>query len=347
MSDQPSIIRHESAHSVSFPEGSQVATSKPSDPQGPQVRKTLAGEDAQSADDSAQAQAGLPPPFVKEPTEQPAAPVFERTVPAALAEAVSLPAQTAGEPSAAAAPVFERSIQDTSAQAGLPPELAPLGDQFETPVDRFLRERRQALPEQGQDTQSVSDAPVFERSSQDHWVALPEDMRASAESSEGPVFERSLQDHREPALEDRPLPVASADGPVFERSISDHREAAPVDPPARAAAADGPVFERSVQDHKVALPEARSASREELAVPPPIARRDAPELAPVPLAQAQRIISETASQTQAQVEQAIGPAGGQWAEMDFPARVVKLKIENDKVRDKLDKLEDLADEAKR
>jgi hypothetical protein len=70
-------------------------------------------------------------------------------------------------------------------------------------------------------------------------------------------------------------------------------------------------------------------------------------LAPVPLAQAQRIISETASQTQAQVEQAIGAAGGQWAEMDFPARVVKLKIENDKVRDKLDKLEDLADEAKR
>jgi hypothetical protein len=73
----------------------------------------------------------------------------------------------------------------------------------------------------------------------------------------------------------------------------------------------------------------------------------APELAPVPMAQAQRIISETASQTQAQVEQAIGPADGQWAEMDFPARVVKLKIENDKVRDKLDKLEDLADEAKR
>jgi hypothetical protein len=65
------------------------------------------------------------------------------------------------------------------------------------------------------------------------------------------------------------------------------------------------------------------------------------------MAQAQRIISETASQTQAQVEQAIGAAGGQWAEMDFPARVVKLKIENDKVRDKLDKLEDLADEAKR
>ena len=346
MSDQPSIIRHESEHSVSFPEGSQIATSKPSDPQGPQVRKILAGEEAESADGSAYVEAGLPPPFVKEPTEQPAAAVFERAVPASVAEAVPLPGQAQSEP-AAAAPVFERSIQDTNAQAGLPPELAPLGDQFETPVDRFLRERRLALPEQGEDTQSVSDAPVFERSSQDHRVALPEDMRASAESSEGPVFERSLQDHREPALEDKPLPVAPADGPVFERSISDHREAAPVDPPARAAAADGPVFERSVQDHKVAVPEARSASREEIAVPPPIARRDAPELAPVPLAQAQRIISETASKTQAQVEQAIGAAGGQWAEMDFPARVVKLKIENDTVRDKLDKLEDLADEAKR
>jgi hypothetical protein len=222
MSDQPSIIRHEIDHSVSFPEGSQVATSKPSDPQGPQVRKVLAGEDTDGQDDSAQAQSGMPPPFVKEPTEQPAAPVFERTVPAALAEAASLPALPAGESSAAAAPVFERSIQDASVQAGLPPELAPLGDQFETPVDRFLRERRLALPEQGEDTQPVSDAPVFERSSQDHRVALPQDLGAPSESSEGPVFERSLQDHREPALEDTPLPVSPADGPVFEGSISDY-----------------------------------------------------------------------------------------------------------------------------
>ncbi|MEI7785020.1 MAG: hypothetical protein WCK08_11595 [Betaproteobacteria bacterium] len=319
MSDQPSIIRHESEHSVSFPEGSQVATSKPSDPQGPQVRKVLAGEDADSADHPAQGEAGLPPPFVKESTDQPAPAVFERTVPGSAAEAPPLPGDVRSEP-ATAAPVFERSIQDSSAQVDLPPELAPLGEQFETPVDRFLRERRQALPPQ------ASEAP-------------PE--------ADAPVFERSLQDHREQLPEDVPAPLAPAQGPAFERSIHDHREAVPIDAPAQAVAAEGPVFERSLQDHKVALPEARSASREEIAVPPPIARRDAPELAPVPLAQAQRIISETASKTQAQVEQAIGAAGGQWAEMDFPARVVKLKIENDKVRDKLDKLEDLADEAKR
>ena len=67
----------------------------------------------------------------------------------------------------------------------------------------------------------------------------------------------------------------------------------------------------------------------------------------MPLAQAQQIISETARETQDKVEQAIGAADGQWAEMDFPARVVKLKIENDKVRVKLDELEDLADQMAR
>jgi hypothetical protein len=220
MSDQPSIIRHEIDHSVSFPEGSQVATYKPSDPLGPQVKKVLAGEDADGEDDSAQAQAGLPPPFVKDRAEQPQVPALERTAPASVAEAASLPALTAGEPSAAAAPVFERSIQDASAQADLPPELAPLGDQFETPVDRFLLERRQALPEQSEDTQPVSDALVFERSSQDHRVALPQDLGAPSESSEGPVFERSLQDHREPALEDTPLPVSPSTLPIPSNSAS-------------------------------------------------------------------------------------------------------------------------------
>jgi hypothetical protein len=70
----------------------------------------------------------------------------------------------------------------------------------------------------------------------------------------------------------------------------------------------------------------------------------APALEPVPWAQAQQIIAETAQDVQARVEQAIGAADEQWAEMDFPARVVKLKMENEKVRVKLDELEQMAEQ---
>jgi seryl-tRNA synthetase len=59
---------------------------------------------------------------------------------------------------------------------------------------------------------------------------------------------------------------------------------------------------------------------------------------------AQQIIAETAQHVQARVEEAIGAADGQWAEMDFPARVVKLKVENDKVRVKLEELDQMAEE---
>lgn len=322
MSDEPSIIRHESQHSVSFPEGSQVATSKPSDPQGPQVRKVLAGEDAQGHGDQVEGgdAASLPPPFVKESSDQPQAPVFERAVAASTPEAPPAPERMPAQ-GAVEAPVFERSIQDAASTAALPPELAPLADQFETPVDRFLRERRLALPEAGDQSQAAG---------------------------EGPVFERSLNDHREPLPQDLPAPLSAGEGPVFERSLEDHRERVPEGLPAQVSPSDAPVFERSMQDRNLPLPPAATQAPHGAAdLPPSMGRRLEPVLEPVPLAQAQQIISETARQTQAKVEQAIGQADGQWAEMDFPARVVKLKIENDKVRDKLDELEDLAEQAKR
>jgi hypothetical protein len=94
-----------------------------------------------------------------------------------------------------------------------------------------------------------------------------------------------------------------------------------------------------------AVPALKQAPREGSSPPPAVLRKE-PVLAtpePVELAQAQQLIAQTASEVQARVEEAIGAADGQWAEMDFPARVVKLKIENDKVRAKLDELEDLAD----
>jgi hypothetical protein len=327
MSDSPSIIRQEIQHSVTVTEGSQVASSKPSDPHSPQVRQNLVGEermDAVQEPDPAQA---VPPPLTAAAPEP--AQVFERsmTAPEPPAQEVPLAAQA---PTAGDAPVFERSLQDSAAEAVLPPALAPLSSDSESAVDRFLRERRLAEPADPQGTPSHADGPVFERSMQDRLAALPEQATPAADPADGPVFERAMQD-RMIALPETPLGAESADGPVFERAMQDRMIALPETPPAFAApTAPAPL---------------KQAPREGSS-PGPAAVRKEPVLAapePIELAQAQQIIAETAREVQTRVEEAIGAADGQWAEMDFPARVVKLKIENDKVRAKLDELEDLAD----
>ena len=62
MSEPPTIIRQNSEHSVTVTEGSLVATSKPSDPEGPVVRQNLAG--GVQADAGEPAVVDLPPPFI-------------------------------------------------------------------------------------------------------------------------------------------------------------------------------------------------------------------------------------------------------------------------------------------
>lgn len=348
MSDKSSIIRHESAHSVSFPEGSQVATSKPSDAQGPQVRKTLSGEEYLAVEESndAAGAVAIPPPFVRDTSSDNAAAVTNH-------EEVDRPVQPPAPPppmafaqasdSNQAGAVFERAVAGESIQVALPPELAPLADQLESPVDQFLRERRLAMPAHDVAGQAGSQAPVFERTTGEHRTVLPEDVPGSNERADGLVFERSMVDHYEPAAQDLPAPAAATDGSVFERSMREHREALPADGPSLTDPSGGPVIERSVQDRRVAIPEPPLQAQREADSLSPLSGRTEPALEPVPLAQAQQVIAEAARETQAKVEQAIGAADGQWAEMDFPARVVKLKIENDKVRVKLDELEDLAD----
>ena len=79
-------------------------------------------------------------------------------------------------------------------------------------------------------------------------------------------------------------------------------------------------------------------------IPEPVLRPEAPlaaVLPPVPTAQAHAEVVETAKEIQDKVEETLGAADPVWVEMDFPARVVRLKIENDKVRAKLEQLEAL------
>jgi hypothetical protein len=258
------------------------------------------------------------------------APVFERSVATPESAVLDLPPESLPR-AAADAPVFQRSIQDGASEAVLPEALAPLDSDSESAVDRFLRERRLALPSDEQEVPSDSQGPVFERSMEDHLVALPERTPADANPADGPVFERSVENHRIALPDQMPAAAPVAQAPVFERSMQDAVLALPETPPAFSAAA--------------AIAPIQSAPREGSSPGPAAVRRE-PVLAspePIELAQAQQIIAETASEVQARVEEAIGAADAQWAEMDFPARVVKLKIENDKVRAKLDELEDLAD----
>ncbi len=308
MSDQPSIIRQDVQHSVSVAEGTAVATSKPSDPHAPQVRQTLVGHDNGPEGTAPDSPSELPPPVSVD--QDAAGIVFERT--------------------ASGAP--ERILQ---APEDVPAPLTASQGDTETAVDRFLRERRLAAAETAAIGEESLPGPVFGRSVQDHLEPLPAAQIPAEESGAGPVFERSVQDRLEPLPSPEGSSPVRSDGPVIERSAHDHFEQVQAVPARSAQASPAPVIERAMHDHKIAVPPdpVRAAPREG-------SRRVAPP--PVPLQEAQQLIAEAGQAQKQQIEEAIGAADQQWVEMDFPARVVKLKIENDKVRVRLDQLEAMA-----
>ena len=306
MSDSPSIVRQETQHSVSVTEGSLVATSRPSDPAGPVVRQNLAGQEQTDAPEQ-EANADLPPPITAE--AEPEAVIYQR--------------RQDGSP--------EEVVQAPDPQAPLP--------------------EPQALAAEPQVAEPESAAPVFERSLQDHSVAVPLPAALDAAQQDGQsAVDRFLREKRLAEQAQSNPPAESETGPVLERSMQDRFVALPPDS-AGSASSDGPVLQRAMADRFVAVTPLPAAGTPEQAIvqapregssrPAAVA---APALEPVPLAQAQQIIADTAQEVQARVEEAVGAADGQWAEMDFPARVVKLRIENDKVRVKLDELEQMADE---
>ena len=318
MSDQPSIIRQDVQHSVTVSEGAGVATSKPSDPHGPQVRQNLVGEDNADHADQTRESSDVPPPIAR--GQESAGTVFERTVAGA---------------------------SENVLHADVPAPLSPSPDGGESAVDRFLRERRLAAGEAPESIEASTPGPVFERSTRDQIVTVPASSGSLGAPADGPVFERAVSDH----LEQVPVPQghasAPSQGPVFERSTGDHFEKVPEPLSDPTGPSEGPVFDRAMDDRRVAVPPvaARNPSAQapregstRKAAPP--AHPVAPD--PVPLEQAQQLIAETAQAVQQRLEESIGPADPDWVEMDFPARVVKLKIENDKIRVRLDQLEEMA-----
>jgi hypothetical protein len=165
------------------------------------------------------------------------------------------------------------------------------------------------------------DGVVIEHSLQDDLVLLPEAAMAKAEL-EQPTFERQLKENHALA----PAAVDSDEGVALVPASSPEAPARVFVPAAAAVAspAQGPVVERSESDHFVEVPTVAPDTFLQPKEPLPAWALEKPEA------------------------MLMGPAGAEppadsdtveMLQMDFPARLDKLKIENDKVRAKLDGLQ--------
>jgi len=159
----------------------------------------------------------------------------------------------------------------------------------------------------------------------DHRVAAPAGA-AQAESDELPSFKREANQDMALAPVFKKQSLDDADGPLIPRVTGDHRELLPES--FVAAADDGPLIKRVENDHRVALPSDTSRLAER-PIDTVLGQTEAPAARVEPAATAPAPTEETA----AALPEAEMPR------MDFPARVVKIKIENDKVRQKLDALD--------
>jgi len=185
---------------------------------------------------------------------------------------------------------------------------------------------------------AAEDGLMLEHTLQDHRLAVPEGQDA-AKSSEQPTFERDI--HHDRAL----APAAdAASGPLggllVKRALEDHNIALPGEAAqaaaehqvsaarARPAAEAGPLIPQFESDHFVV-------------VPPPLAEKApqgldrGPARDPLEAPQAQDSPAQADSEELPELSEAMA----EMLQMNFPARVVKLKIENDKVRTKLDNLQ--------
>lgn len=214
-------------------------------------------------------------------------------------------------------------------------------------------------------TAAPADAVVFARHAGGFEPSLDvPDALAQPQADGSIVFERSLQDSEagdapviSHALEDRwqtlPPGLVGADGSageVIARSSSDHFIEAPPAVPT-APPMSSPAAGQHFQDRFVPVPPREGTTPAPAPLPVGAASRVLPRgraepvPPPMPAEQAQAVLLQTAKQAQAKVEETLGAADSSWVEMDFPARVVRLKIENDKVRTKLEQLERMTRQA--
>ena len=195
--------------------------------------------------------------------------------------------------------------------------------------------------------------------------AIEPSVRKVLATEEGVMLEHSLQDHRL-AVPEGHGPEGAIEQPSFERDIHHGRALAPA-----ADATDGPLggllVKRALEDHAIALPpESAKAAVEHdvsaararpaaeagplipqfendhfVAVPPPLAEKDPRALDhgsardPLEAPPAQDLPAQADSEEMPELSDALV----EMMQMNFPARVVKLKIQNDIVRTKLDNLQ--------
>ena len=196
---------------------------------------------------------------------------------------------------------------------------------------------------------SAADESMNEYSVEEQRIVAPEASLAKSEEAQ-PSFNRQLKEGNALAPETVHTSHSQDDAAVL-RSESDHMELLPEDLPV-ALPDHGPLIKRSEQDQLVALPEAiptdssaqgplikRSEQDRFVALPDPV-----PETLFSPSLLSPSIDSDDSVAVQADT---LDPDTAELSEamvamlqMDFPARVVKLKIENDTVRKKLDALQD-------
>ncbi|MDO9279965.1 MAG: hypothetical protein Q7U05_15535 [Polaromonas sp.] len=223
------------------------------------------------------------------------------------------------------------------ANASEPSVRKVLANADKTVNEVLVDEQRVLAPETGA-TESAEEQPSLDRKIKEDHALAPTAVDAEHETEEA-ILQRTQNDHMallpdtlaeqsEVAFVPDGSPTNSADqGPLIQHSESDHFVALPETLP-EADAASGPLIKRSEQDRLVALPDPVSKTMTRDSTPVPAEDSGVTELAQPVNAEAEALELSDTMLTMMQ--------------MDFPARVVKLKIENDKVRTKLDALQNSA-----
>lgn len=182
------------------------------------------------------------------------------------------------------------------------------------------------------------DGLMLEHKLQDHRLAVPEGQDA-AQALEQPSFERDIHAGRALAPE-ADAASGSLGSLLLKRALEDHNVSLPPEavpaaaehevPAARGrpAAESGPLIPQFENDHFVLVPPP-------LAEKAPTALDPGVGLDPLPAPTAQDLPAQADSGELPELSEALT----EMLQMNFPARVVKLKIENDKVRTKLDFLQ--------
>lgn len=175
--------------------------------------------------------------------------------------------------------------------------------------------------------------------------AIEPSVRKVLASEDGLMLEHKLQDHRLAVPEGQDAAEA-LEQPSFERGIHSDRALAP----AADAASDslgGLLRKRALEDHNITLPPEAGPLIPQfendhfVVVPPPLAEKapktldDGPARGLLQAPPAQDLPAQADSEELPELSEAMS----EMLEMNFAARVAKLKIENGKVRTKLDALQ--------